>query len=131
MLHNNNASFVLLDELKQSTVEDIYEYVKMRSDLEFTLENAYKVNTYKEEYDPNPYIATQSLMAIQALFEATTPLESKNKKVASKIDPKTRVKATTTAKSPTTKTTKTAKTTTKKATTKKTETKKTTKKRSK
>ena len=83
----------------------------MRSGLEFALENAYKVNTYKEEYDPNPYIATQSLMAIQALFEATTPLESKNKKVASKIDPKTRVKATTTAKSPTTKTTKTTPTT--------------------
>lgn len=97
--------------VKKNTVEDIYEYVKMRSGLEFALENAYKVNTYKEEYNLNPYIVTQSLMAIQALFEATTPLESKNKKVASKIDPKTRVKATTTAKSPTTKTTKTTPTT--------------------
>ncbi|MBQ4246770.1 MAG: N-acetyltransferase [Succinivibrio sp.] len=27
MLHNNNASFVLLDELKQSTLEDIYDKV--------------------------------------------------------------------------------------------------------
>lgn len=87
--------------VKKNTVEDIYEYVKMRSDLDFTLENAYKVTTYNEEYDPNPFIATQSLMAIQALFEATKPDDSKNKKINNKIDPKTRVKATT--KSPTTK----------------------------
>lgn len=92
--------------VEKSTIEDIYEYVKLRTDIGFALENVYNVNTYKETTNVDPYIATQSLMTIEALFEATTPLESKNKKVGNKIDSKNRVKATTTAKSPTTKTSK-------------------------
>lgn len=90
----------------RETVEDIYDYVKVRTNSGFVSQNSYYINSYKEQTDVDIYTQAESWLALQAMLEDTKPIKKENKPEPTKSNSRVKVKVT-----PTTKTTKTTPTT--------------------
>ena len=65
--------------VQKETVQEIYNYIKLSTDMSFVTENAYYMNSYKEQ-ESDVVIASEAMMILQAMLEDTKPIKKTNTK---------------------------------------------------